>query len=60
MNRHIAALNITRVIIGCLIIIAVLSSPSLLSDACAIAGTVLWLFLPYVVKVEEVILRRLL
>lgn len=50
---HSKVLNITRTAIAGLLLIAIWAYPGVLSSVCASIGTVMWLFLPAVVRVEE-------
>lgn len=50
---HTKVLNLTRTIIAVLLFIAIWAYPGAASSVCASIGTVIWLFMPYVVTLEE-------
>jgi len=59
MNTHTRCLNVTRVIVAILFMVAIWAAPSILSNICASIGTVMWLFMPHVVKIEEALLTKM-
>lgn len=59
MNVHTTAINITRVVIAVLLATAIWTSPGIIANILATVGTVLWLFLPHVVKLEEKVYVKL-
>lgn len=58
MNTHTKCLNVTRVIVAVLFMVAIWAAPSILSNVCASIGTVMWLFMPHVVRIEETLLAK--
>ena len=59
MNQHKLVLTGTRVIVALLFMVAIWVAPSALSNVCASIGTVVWLFMANVVKIEEALLTKL-
>lgn len=58
MSIHTKVLNVTRTAIAGLLLIAIWAYPGVMSSVCASLGTVMWLFLPAVVRFEERALLR--
>lgn len=59
MKLHVRCLNVTRTLIALLFAVAIWTNPGAVSNICATIGTVMWLFLPYVVRFEEFIINKL-
>lgn len=59
MNVHTTAINGTRIVIAIILALAIWTAPGLLANILATVGTVLWLFLPHVVRLEEKLYEQL-
>ena len=60
MNTHKKVIAFTRCVVALLFIVAIWGAPGMISNIAATIGTIIWLFMPNVVRAEEVILKKVL